>query len=222
MRRFTLAAAALLAAAAPGLGEEPPAPPAPAQVACFRVEVGLKPGRIVDVQVEFDAAGACVAARLDLDGDGRLEASQEFAESTDSYTKRPVRDAKVRVTDADGEWVLDLYSFKFARTYEPGDRTYAHWSVTKDDFHAWFINVPLATHPTLEAAREAKPFRLGPPLTFVTGSSLRGRNALVNVSLKDANGGTLRLARRGKVEVRPEVALVADGTEVFSASATYG
>jgi hypothetical protein len=224
MRAIILAAAVLLAAVAPGLAEEPPAPAAPADTVCFRVEVGLKPGRIVDVELQFDGTGACVAAVLDLDGDGKLETKQEFAESPDPRTQRMTRDSKVRVVDADGEWVLDLYSYKFARSPASarGAQTYAHWSVTKGDFYAWFINVPLAVHPTLEAARAAKPFRLGPPLTFATGASLRGRSALVNVGLKDANGGTLRLARRGNVEVRPEVKLVAGDKEVFSASATYG
>ena len=51
---------------------------------------------------------------------------------------------------------------------------------------------------------------MGPPFHFQTGTRMRGREALVNIGLKDANGCTLRLARVNRAIVAPTAGTTRD------------
>ncbi len=79
---------------------------------------------------------------------------------------------------------------------------------------------PTADSPSAAAA--AEPIRMGPPFHFDTGSRTRGREGLVTVGLKDANGCTLRLARKNGQIVQPTLKLLTGGSEVAQAQASYG
>ncbi|MCU0726638.1 MAG: hypothetical protein MUE73_12765 [Planctomycetes bacterium] len=223
--RFAICCAAVALAAMPTMAEKPAAPDLSEAVA-FRVEVGVTAPKVVEVRlVQSGPEGSGIdGAWLDTDGDGTFETHQPFPESTDPRTKRPVREAKIPIRHEDADWVLDLYGLRFSRQApsDLGPQTYAHWSVTKGGFYAWFINVPLTFDGTAEGAKPGRAFRMAPPLEWKIGASTRGPSSLVNVGLKDGNGGTLRLVRKDGVEVRPEVALFGGEKEVFAATATYG
>ena len=51
---------------------------------------------------------------------------------------------------------------------------------------------------------------------------MRGRDGLVTVGLKDANGSTLRLARRNGRIVSPTITLFKEVTEILETQASYG
>ena len=63
---------------------------------------------------------------------------------------------------------------------------------------------------------------MGPPFRFDTGTRTRGRQGLVSVGLKDANGSALRLARKDGQIVQPTLKLFTDGAEVLQTQASYG
>ena len=71
-------------------------------------------------------------------------------------------------------------------------------------------------------AASAAPVRLGPPFRFETGHRTRGREALVRVGLKDANGCTMRLARVGSEQRRIRVSLAREEETRYETWASYG
>ena len=76
-------------------------------------------------------------------------------------------------------------------------------------------------HATAGAALAARPFRMGPPLSIVIGTSSRGPNALVTAAVMDSNGGELGAVSRDKAEVRPGVKVRAADKVVVSGSPGY-
>jgi hypothetical protein len=224
MRRLNLCVAVCLAAL-PALAGEP-SPAGPPEAVAFRIEVGVVAVKVVEVRlVQSGPEGSGIdCALLDVDGDGSFETRQSFPESTDQRTGKPVRDTKITLRHEDADWVLDIYSLRFSREAPSALRSqiYAHWSATKGGLHAWFINVPLCFDGKEEGATPGRPFRLGPPLEWKIAANTRGPSSLLSVGLKDANGGTLRLARREGAEIRPDVRLLDGEKEVFAAAATYG
>jgi len=190
----------------------------------FRLEVGVEAGHVVTgwLDTRSDGGDGHDSFVLDLDGDGKAETVRTFPRVQDYRTKEMVYHPQIRVPHEGGEWMVDLRYSRFQPAGETARQASIRWSVTKGDFYAWFINGRVRFHTTAEAAAAAKPIRLGPPFHFQTGARTRGREALVTVGLKDAHGGTLRLARIGKGQLRPRITLTQAGEKRHEAWATYG
>jgi len=159
---------------------------------------------------------------LDLDADAKAETRQDYGmwRARPNLPERP--DAKIRISHEDAEWLVDLRYSQLA-VQDGVAQPYIRWSVTKgSEFYAWFINGRVKFHTDPTAAAAADPIRLGPPFHFQTGTRTRGRQALVNIGLKDANGCTLRLARKDGRQVQPTLKLLMDAEEVFQTAASYG
>jgi hypothetical protein len=189
----------------------------------FRVEIGREPGHVVHVVLD-ESAGIRTGydtALLDQDGDGTFEGRQTFEEKKD-YRDNTFRDAKISFTHDDATWALELISFKYSRpAMKDGTLTTSvRWSVTREDFHVWFINGRTTFAADVERAGTV---RMGPPFHFEASAATKGPKALALVGLKDQNGCTLRLARgEGNRQLRPEIRLLAGGEEKFKAYASYG
>jgi hypothetical protein len=161
-------------------------------------------------------------AFLDLDGDGILETRQEFGTYDLPRTGEKRPDPKVRINHEGCDWVLDLRYSRFTPT-DGVATAHIRWSVTRGkEFYAWFINGKVKFYTDPKVAAAADPIRMGPPFRFDTGTRARGRQGLVSVGLKDANGSTLRLARKNGQIVQPILKLFTDGTEVLQTQASYG
>jgi len=216
----------ILAVLGSAAAEEPASGPRSGEPLYFRLEVGVQPGHIVSGWLD-ESRGTGTGydtAMLDLDGDGKYETKQTFGTQLNHTTKKQVPKPVVTIRHEDATWVFDLYSLGFRRpdlksgTY----RTYIRWSVTKGDFYAWFINGNVTLTTDRKRADEAPPIRLGPPFSFTASGATKGTDALLRFGVKDGNGCTMRLARMGKVQRRPEIVLSADGQEVSKATAAYG
>ncbi len=190
----------------------------------LRLEVGIeKPILITGFLDESKGTGEGYdVAFLDLDGDGILETRQEFGTWEMPRTKEKRPDPKVRISHEGCDWVLDLRYSRF--TVQDGVAPVSiRWTVTRgEEFYAWFINGRVNFFADPKAAAEADPIRLGPPFHFKTGTRTRGRQGLVTVGLKDANGCTLRLARTNGKTVQPTLKLLSEGSEVLQTQASYG
>jgi hypothetical protein len=190
----------------------------------FRLEIGVKPGHVVAgwLDTRGEAGEGFDSAVLDLDGDGRAETVQTFPEMRDYRTETMMPHPQVVVEHEGGRWQLDLRYSRFRPAGETAREATIRWVLTKGDFYAWFINGRATFHTTAEAASAAEPIRMGPPFRFQTGTRTRGRQALVTVGLKDVNGGTLRMAKIGRGELRPHVEIIDDGETRYEAWARYG
>lgn len=225
MRTFPIVVFCLLLFAAGALADEA-APPPRAEPLHFRLEIGVEePLAVAGYLDETGGTGTGYdVARLDLDGDGVFETEQPFAAGTDPRTKREFRDAKITVEKDGATWQIDLYALRFRRpTIEDGraDATF-RWSVTKGDFYAWFINGRIPLFTSAKAAAEEMPVILGRNFAFEVTATTRGPQALLNVGLKDPNGGTLRLARVGKEERAPSATLDQCCCERVEVNLSYG
>lgn len=228
MKRIALTVCLLLAVVAVTTGEEPPpeTKPAPAveKALHFRIEAGVRPGHIVAGRIEKSGDQGYDRILLDLDGDGTCETVQDAPQQQDYRTKKMYPKPAVTIEREGAKWVLDLYSLGRVRAAPKDGKlvTYAHWSVTNDDLHAWFINGRVTLYADAKTASEAKTIRLGPPFKFDTGTSMQGPNAMVRVGLKDGNGFTMRLARKGQEQAKIRVQLTAGEKQFVDTHATYG
>jgi hypothetical protein len=214
----------LLMLAVPASGAEDAPAAEPGKTLHFRLLVGADPGKpIAGRLVEVAAGEGLGAALLDLDGDGTFETKKVFRESVRLRTKRPVRDARVRVEHQDVIWTLEIDALRSparARTLEAGE-TRVHWSAQAGDLYVRFMEAPLVLHAGAKDARTAKAFRMGPPLTLEIGASSRGPHALVTIALREGNGGKLAVVMRGKDKPRPDVKVLAAEEVKVSASPGY-
>lgn len=223
MRHLSLALLLIPLLAGSALAEPEGFVPVSGDALHFRAEIGREPGHIVHVVLD-ESAGTRKgydAALLDEDGDGTFEARQVFETKTDARGN-PRRDAKISFDHDEATWELQLISFRYSR---PGLKdgvlsTSVRWSVTREDFHVWFINGRTTFAADVENAGTV---RMGPPFHFEASAGAKGPKALLLVGLKDQNGCTLRLARgEGDKKLSPEIHLLADGEEKFKAWASYG
>jgi hypothetical protein len=226
MKICGLALSLFLIVIGPVTAEEPTIVPLSEEPLHFRLEVGVQPGHIVSGWLD-ESKGTGTGfdmAVLDLDGDGRYETKQSFGTQLNYTTKKQVPKPVVTIEHEDATWVFDLNSLGFRRPYLKAGTysAYMKWSVTKGDFYAWFINGRTTLTTDRMTAQKAPPIRLGPPFSFTAAGATKGAEALLRFGVKDGNGCTMRLARVGKVQRRPEVVLSAEGKEVEKATATYG
>lgn len=190
----------------------------------FRLLVGAeKPLAVAGWLDETKGTGTGYdTAFLDLDGDGVAETRQDYGmwRARPNLPERP--DAKITITHEGAEWLVDLRYSQLA-VNDGVAQPYIRWSVTKGtEFYAWFINGRVKFYTDRAAAAAADAIRMGPPFHFQTGTRVRGRQALVNIGLKDSNGCTLRLARKDGRQVQPHLRLLKDAEEVFQTPASYG
>jgi hypothetical protein len=223
MRGFALAAGLLLLLAPTALADEAPQPTSENAI-YLRLMVGIEtPKLVTGFMDESKGTGTGYdIALLDLDGDGSPETRQVFGTYQVPRTERTAPDPKIRITHEDCEFVLDLRYSRFTPVKGVA-ATYIRWSVTKGSgFYAWFINGRVNFFTSAEEAAKADPIKMGPPFHFETGTRTRGREGLVTIGLKDANGCTLRLARKDGKQVAPQIKLMQDGEEVYQTQASYG
>ncbi|MHC4861283.1 MAG: hypothetical protein ACYTDY_14465 [Planctomycetota bacterium] len=187
----------------------------------FKVEIGAKETKTIHGWLEGDPLAT---VRLDHDGDGKADETRLIERPVNPRTGKPMPNTKVAFDHEDARWEIDLYGLGM-RKPAPGKpmEVYFRWSVTKGrGFYAWFINGRVTLHANAEAAREARPIRLGPPFRFEVSAGQRGKDALVNIGLKDGHGSTLRLARVGGQEIEPTLELRTGEETKHSGHAEYG
>ena len=226
MRGLALTAGILFFLATGAVADSPaqPVQPVSDNAVCLRLLVGIEnPKLITGFLDETKGTGdGYDVAFLDLDGDGAPETRQDFGtyEVYRTLEKRP--DPKVKISHEGCDWVLDLRYSRFT-VREGVASANIRWTVTRgEEFYAWFINGRVSFFTDPEAAAAADPIRLGPPFHFKMGTRTRGRQGLVTVGLKDANGCTLRLARTNGKIVQPTLKLLSEGSEVLQTQASYG
>lgn len=226
MRHGLISLGVLLLLAVPAVAGEPsvaPKAPASAHALFFRLEVGVKPGRIVTGWLDErkgTGTGYDVAV-VDLDGDGVPETVEECPDMKLAGTGKTRPAPRITVPDGGTTWVVDLRYSGLSSRKAP-TRTYFQWSVTSGKLYAWFINGHISFYPSAAAAKAAPPTRIGPPFHFELSAATRGAKSLVRVALKDGNGCSMRLARRNDKVIRPNVKLLLGGEEAASATASYG
>ena len=96
------------------------------------------------------------------------------------------------------------------------------WTVLTSTGSATFINglAVLTTSPL--AAAFLPRIRLGPPFRFEVSTRVQGPDPVLDVALRDAMGGTLRLAQGEKEEIHPTVTLRRGDTLLLEATGVYG
>jgi hypothetical protein len=161
---------------------------------------------------------------LDLDGDGTPETTQRFPTEEDPITKERSPVPCVSFEHAGAEWALSPFGLAYVDLEASGDSPFVHtdWSVKAKEFYAWFISGPVRLHSTAEAARDADPIRLGPPFRFEFKTGTQGPKALLEVSIRDGNGCTLRVARDDGEERQISVRLLAGEEQSLSVIGEYG
>jgi hypothetical protein len=213
----TLTIVGFLAIAATVAWSDEPADPA----LHFKLEIGAKETKTLHGWFPDDKLEVVC---LDHDGDGKADEKRKIERPVNARTGKPMPNTKVAFDHEGARWEIDFYGLG-VRKPAPGKASlvYIRWSVTKGkELYAWFINGRVTLHPTAEAAREAKAIRLGPPFRFEVSTGQRGKDALVNIGLKDGNGSTLRLARVGGQVVKPTLELKTGDEKKHAGSAEYG
>lgn len=159
-------------------------------------------------------------AVLDLDGDGIPESVQDFS-SAHVFTGGPQGPAATLHVKHDGAtfW-LTIYGLS---DRGPARADYhSSWTVEKDGVAASCMSCRTPLYTTPEAAREGKPIRMGPPVSFDVRPRIEGPKAVLAVTLEGPMGGNLNRAFRDGRAERIRVCVVRRKTVVEDGQLDYG
>ncbi len=110
------------------------------------------------------------------------------------------------------KYTLDIYSLT-RKNYSrlPGNEYFFHWTLDTGGWNYFFINGRMKLFSNVADAMKGKPVRLGGQCKWKISSGTKDGKAMVSAGLKDGNGSTLRIVRRGREMPSPRLTLIQNG-----------
>ena len=91
-----------------------------------------------------------------------------------------------------------------------GDQ-YFYWTLDVDDWNYFFINGKMRLSTSATNALIGPPLRLAGPCKWEINARIRDGKPMIPAGLKDENGCTLRIVRKGGKTISPKLTLIQDG-----------
>jgi hypothetical protein len=116
---------------------------------------------------------------------------------------------------------LNIYSLRQKTQAGPGDRHF-FWTLDVDDWNYFFINGKMRLSSSAADAQTGPPVRLAGTCKWDIKAHIRNGKPMISAGLKDENGCTLRIVRKGGKTISPKLTLIQDGRVKVEETMQFG
>jgi hypothetical protein len=151
-----------------------------------------------------------------MNGDLTDEAAKKFSRR-ESGSRAGELDSRFEFTGPfkpgqSAKYTLNIYSLSYRnRKAVQGNDYYFFWFLDVNQWNYFFINGKISLFSNAADALRGTPVRLGGPCRWEISSRSQDGKPMISAGLKDTNGCTLRIVRRGGQTISPTSTLVQNG-----------
>jgi hypothetical protein len=119
------------------------------------------------------------------------------------------------------KYSLNIYSLRQGTQTGSGDQHF-FWTLDVDGWNYFFINGKMRLSTSATDALIGPPVRLAGPCKWQISARIRDGKPMISAGLKDENGCTLRIARKGGKTISPKLTLIQNGQVKAEKTMTFG